>query len=127
MLDTNMASYIIKGNENVLTKLVQLPMRAVCISVVTEAELLHGVEKNAQSKSLRKLVHEFLLRIDVLPWDSVVASTYGKFRTECESKGKTLSAMDMMIAAHAVSENMTLVTNDKAFTHVMNNLEDWTK
>lgn len=128
MLDTNMVSFVIKGNPiSVRDKLITIPMEDVCISAITEAELLHGVAKKPEAKNLALAVNEFLLRVEVLPWNSVVANSYAHFRASCEKQGKALSAMDMLIAAHAISVNAILVTNDQAFyqlEHLLE-LEDW--
>jgi len=129
MLDTNMASYIIKGANNaVQERLENVPMASVCISAVTQAELLLGVAKKPDAKSLPMVVNEFLLRVEILPWGSQAAQTYADLRTVFEKEGKSLGAMDMLIAAHAASSGATLVTDDKAFYHVQNylSLENWT-
>ena len=100
----------------------------VCISTITEAELLRGVEKKPEAKKLFTAVHEFLLRVEILPWDSKAAKSYAQLRTLCEKEGKSLGAMDMLIAAHSVSVGATLITNDLAFYNVKHHilLEDWT-
>ena len=129
MLDTNTASYIIKGIPSAVREhLLAVPMESVCISTITEAELLCGVEKKSENKRLRQIVVEFILRVDVLPWNSSVAKSYAKLRVTCEKEGKPLGAMDMLIAAHSVAIQATLVTNDKAFYNVKHLLElqDWT-
>jgi len=130
MLDTNMASYIIKGaNDAVQKRLENVPMASVCISAVTQAELLRGVAKKPDSKQLPMVVNEFLLRVEILPWDSRAAESYAELRTAFEKEGKPLGAMDMLIAAHAASSGAILVTNDRAFYNVRKHLslEDWTK
>jgi tRNA(fMet)-specific endonuclease VapC len=73
-------------------------------------------------------VRQFLLRVDALPWDHDVTRTYGDLRAACEAKGVTLAPLDMMIAAHAVATDATLVTREKAFTHVPEPLrtDEWT-
>jgi tRNA(fMet)-specific endonuclease VapC len=103
-------------------------MANVCISAITEAELLHGVAKKPEAKRLPLAVKEFLLRVEILPWDSRAAKTYAELRTACESEGKPLGTMDMLIAAHAKADGATLVTNDQAFYNVEHllRLEDWT-
>ena len=130
MLDTNMASYVIKGNPpEVRKRLVMLPMESVCVSVVTQAELLYGLARKAHPAPLSNVVREFLIRVQVLPWDGDAATVYGDLRASCTASGITLGALDMMIAAHAVSTQSTLVTNDKAFSLVPGNLltlQDWT-
>ena len=130
MLDTNTASYIIKGtNDSVKAHLEYVPMASICISSITQAELLRGVAKKPEAKHLPVIVNEFLLRVEILPWDSHAAKAYAELRTACEKDGKSLGAMDMLIAAHSVSSGAILVTNDKAFYNVGHylSLEDWTK
>jgi len=129
MLDTNTASYIIKGQPaQVRLKLLQVPMSMICISAITEAELLRGVARKPDAKHLPLTVREFLLRVDRLAWDSKAADAYAQLRTVCEKEGKSLGGMDMLIAAHSVAEDAILVTNDKAFYGVKQflKLEDWT-
>jgi len=130
MLDTNIASYIIKGNiPVVLKRLAAVPMTDVAISVITEAELHYGVAKRGNPQGLATLVHEFLIRVAVLPWTPSVAQAYGKLRASCEAAGVALAPMDMMIAAHAKAIRAILVTRDRAFGHVRDGLilEDWTE
>ena len=130
MLDTNTASYIIKGIPAVVReRLKAAPMSSICISAITEAELLRGVAKKPEAKHLPLAVKEFLIRVDVLSWDSEVAKSYAQLRTACENEGKSLGAMDMLIAAHSVAVDAVLVTNDKAFYNVEHHLslQDWTK
>ena len=130
MLDTNMASYIIKGaNDAVQKRLENVPMTSVCISSVTQAELLLGVAKKPDAKQLPVAVNEFLLRVEILPWDSLAAEAYADLHAVFEKEGKSLGAMDMLIAAHSASSGAILVTNDKAFYNVQQHLslEDWTQ
>lgn len=130
MLDTNTASYIIKGNiPEIKKQLLNVPMHSISISAITEAELLLGVAKKPKAIHLPVIVKEFLLRVDILPWNSQAAKVYAKLRATCEKDGKPLGCMDMLIAAHAKSEDAILVTSDKAFYHLKNhlNLEDWAK
>jgi tRNA(fMet)-specific endonuclease VapC len=104
-------------------------MTAVCISSITEAELLHGVAKKPEAKRLPLAVKEFLLRVEILPWNSDTASAYAQLRTACEKEGKSLGIMDMLIAAHSVAVGAILITNDQAFYNLKHrlNLQDWTK
>ena len=130
MLDTNTASYIIKGKPAAIRKkLRNVPMANVYISAITEAELLRGVAKKPEAKNLAVAVKEFLLRVEILSWDSNAARSYAQLRTDCEAEGNSLGAMDMLIAAHAVSAKTTLITNDKAFYNIVDYLvlEDWSK
>lgn len=98
----------------------------LCISVITQAELLFGLARRPQSKSLHALVHAFLTHIEVLPWSSDTAASYGKLRATLEKQGWCPGVPDMLIAAHAVSEQAVLVTNDRAFTQLPQLVvEDW--
>ena len=127
MLDTNIASFAIKGHPNVKDNLLNVPMASVCISSITAAELLRGVAKKPEAKKLPIIVNEFLLRVETLPFDIDAAKKYAEFRTLCERNGKSLTAFDMLIASHSVTVNATLVSNDKAFLNTkLLNLIDWT-
>jgi len=129
MLDTNIASHIIKGDiPLVRERLVAVPIQRVVVSSVTQAELLYGLAKRAYPKGLTARVHEFLIRVKILAWDKEVAVFYGDLRAKCETAGVTLSPLDLMIAAHAQAVNAVLVTGDKAFTRVPDQLiiENWT-
>jgi len=90
--------------------------------------MLFGVARRPAAHALRKAVSEFLLRVDVLPWDSTAAEVYGVLRASMEAQGRRLDDIDLMIATHALSENAVLITNDKAFWWVPDLvLEDWTR
>jgi len=128
MLDTNMASYVIKGNPPEARKrLSALSMDSIVVSVVTQAELLYGLALKGYPAAFTNLIREFLLRVRVLPWDSNAATVYADLRASCTVSGITLGALDMMIAAHAVATKSILVTHDKAFSLVPGILvvEDW--
>lgn len=130
MLDTNTASYIIKGKPGIVREhLLTVPPSAVCISAITEAELLRGVARKPEARHLPMVVKEFLLRVEILPWDSTAARTYAQLRTDCENAGKSLGTMDMLIAAHSLAVKAKLITSDKAFYNVKKYLvlENWSK
>ena|SRR6185437_16498343 len=118
MLDTNIVSYLIKKHPTVTKRIVTLPIRATCLSVITEAELLFGLAKRPGAKSLHTVVKELLRCIDVLPWETNTAEYYADMRAGLSNRGKILSALDLLIAAHAKSVNAVLITNDNAFKHV---------
>lgn len=128
MLDTNIASHVIKGDiPEIRERLVSVPMHNVIISSVTQAELLYGLAKRSYPKGLSARIHEFLIRVDILPWNHDVATVYGDFRARCEAAGITLSPLDMMIAAHANAADAIFVTRDKAFNRIPKGLriENW--
>ena len=127
MLDTNAISHLLKGHPNVARRVVAVPMASLCISVITEAEIRFGLAKRPKARRLRTAVEELLRRVSVMPWSSAVAERYGSVRAKLESKGRILGSLDMLIAAHALSLGMILVTNDAAFAQVKGlRLEDWT-
>jgi len=127
MLDTNTVSSLLRQNLNVGKRITSIPMDCLCLSAISEGELLYGLAKKPGAKNLHKAVQEFLKRIDVLSWNSQVAEHYGKLRAELEVKGNILGPLDMQIAAHAFQVGATLVTNDRAFNMVKKlKIEDWT-
>ncbi|MDR2925357.1 MAG: type II toxin-antitoxin system VapC family toxin [Azoarcus sp.] len=129
MLDTNMASYVIKGHPpEARERLAALPMDSILISAVTQAELLYGLARKGHPAAFGSLIKEFLRRVQVLPWDSAAAAAYGDLRASCAASGVALGALDMLIAAHAVATKSILVTHDKAFRLVPEGIlavEDW--
>jgi tRNA(fMet)-specific endonuclease VapC len=129
LLDTNIASYVIKGNiPAVRRRIVQVPMAQLAISAVTEGELRHGVARRPDTARLRTIVDEFLLRMTILPWDSEAAQHYGQIRAALEREGQPMGNLDLMIGAHARAVGAVLVTNDQAFTRIKElAIEDWTK
>ena len=127
MLDTNTVSHLIKAHPIVAQHVIALPMGSICISALTEGELLFGLAKRPEAKRLHLLVREFLRRVDVLPWQSDIAECYGKLRADLEQQGKILAPLDLLIAAHALGTGAVLVTNDRAFSQVTDLIiEDWT-
>jgi tRNA(fMet)-specific endonuclease VapC len=128
LLDTNIASAIVKGNPAVRRRLVAVPMHDVAISAVTEGELRYGVARLPARTRLNTIMEEFLIRVAVFPWDSSAAQEYGQIRAALERAGDLLGNLDMMIAAHALATESVLVTHDKAFARVKGlEVEDWTK
>jgi tRNA(fMet)-specific endonuclease VapC len=129
LLDTNTASYVIKGNfPRVRERLLRVPMAEVGISAVTEAELRFGVARKPGAIRLKTAVEEFLLRVEVLPWDSAAAEQYAEVRADLERTGKPMGNLDLLIAAHAISAQLVLVTHDHVFRRIKRlKVEDWTK
>src|SRR5207253_8352778 len=132
LLDTNMASYVIKGNVlRVRERLLKVPMAEVGISVITEAELRFGVARKPEAVRLKTAVEVFLLRVEVLPWDSEAAQHYAVIRTTLERTGAPMGNLDMMIAAQALAAQavlVMLVTHDRVFRRVKGlKVEDWSK
>ena len=128
LLDTNTASYVIKGNfPRVRARLLRVPMAAVGISVITEAELCFGVARIPEARKLAVAVEEFLLRLEILPWDSECAKQYAHLRASVECTGQPMGNLDMMIAAQALAAGVVLVSHDRVFGRVKGlRVEDWT-
>jgi tRNA(fMet)-specific endonuclease VapC len=127
MLDTNIAIYVIK--QRPVEALEQFNRQAgkMCISAVTLAELMHGVEKSSRPDHNQKQVDDFVTRLDVLDYGSRAAAHYGDIRTNLEKRGMPIGVNDLHIAAHARSEGLTLVTNNlKEFERVEGlRIENW--
>jgi tRNA(fMet)-specific endonuclease VapC len=127
MLDTNTISSLIKKNPAVSRRIASFPMERLCLSVISEGELLYGLAKKPNARNLHLAVQEFLKRVDVLVWDTDVAEHYGVLRAELEGSGNVLGPLDMQIAAHASQLGAVLVTNDQAFQRIKKlKVEDWT-
>ncbi len=113
MLDTNMCIYIIKRKPSqVLKKLEGIEISDVAISSITLAELEYGVVKSSRPEQNRDALSGFLSPLEILPFDDRAAFHYGKIRTYLESNGQVIGAMDMLIASHAISLSLVLVTNN---------------
>jgi tRNA(fMet)-specific endonuclease VapC len=129
LLDTNTASYIIRGNiPRVRERLLTVHMSQILISALTEAELLFGAARKREAVRLKTAIDEFLIRVDSLPWDSHAARRYAGLRAALEIGGIPMGNLDMMIAAHALAVEAVLVTNDRSFRRLKHlKIEDWTK
>lgn len=115
LLDTNTVSHLIKRQPLATQRLLAQPMHCICISAITAGELAFGLAKRPEAVALKAAVTEFLRCVEVLPWNEAVAQTYGTLRAQLQSKGISLSALDMQIGAHALHARATLVSSDKAF------------
>ena len=100
----------------------------ICISSITYAELMHGVEKSQDVERDRMAITLFLSSISILPFGAQAAEEYGKVRADLEKRGTPIGPMDELIAGHARSEHLTLVTNNtRKFFRVSDlEVEDWT-
>ena len=126
MLDTNTVSLLLRQHPAVLRQVTAAPMAALCISVITEGELLFGLAKRPAARRLHAAVGEFLRRVEVLPWETAAAERYGLLRAGLERVGKVLGPLDLLIAAHALDRRAVLVTNDRAFGMVQHlDIADW--
>ena len=113
MLDTDMASYVIKGRSpEVASRLAEIPPSMVCVSVMTRAELMYGLKRLPEGHRLQLGVRQFLRLVRVLAWDSDAADYYAEIRYQLVASGQPIGELDMMIAAHSLSVGATLVTNN---------------
>lgn len=130
MLDTNICIYAIKHKTEAVIKnfLLHVP-EEMCISAVTYAELMYGVEKSKAIEKNRIALSLFLSPLTILEFQASAAEEYGKVRAELESKGMPIGPMDLLIAGHARSDGLILVTNNtREFCRVEGLVvEDWTK
>ena len=112
MLDTNIVIYVIKRRPIEVLATFNKHVGQLCISSITLAELLHGVEKSTQIEHNLRQVEDFASRLDVLEYASKAAAHYGDIRANLEKKGTTIGVNDLHIAGHARSEGLILVTNN---------------
>lgn len=112
MLDTNIVIYVIKRRPIELLEVFNRHAGQMCISSITLAELLHGVEKSAMPDHNLKQIEDFISRLEVLEYGGKAAAHYGEIRADLERKGTPIGVNDLHIAGHARSEGLTLVSNN---------------
>ncbi len=112
MLDTNIVIYVIKRRPVELLDQFNLHAGEMCISSITVAELMHGVEKSSKPEHNLRQVEDFTSRLEVLDYTNKAAAHYGDIRADLERKGTPIGVNDLHIAGHARSEGLTLVTNN---------------
>ena len=130
LLDTNICAYIInKRPQKVFDRFGHCKVGDIGISVITYMELHFGVEKSSRVEQNRLALQAFISPLEILPLTPAVAPTYGVIRATLERKGKPIGPLDLQIAAHALSENLTLVTNNKSeFARVPElKVENWVR
>jgi len=130
MLATDISSYIMKrSHEGVLRRLREVPIDAVCISVITKSELLFGVAVSPRRQQDQAALDEYLRHVEVLDFPDEAALHYAQIRARLKVHGEMIGANDLFIAAHARSLEVTLVTNNSdEFSRVQNlKIENWTK
>lgn len=128
MLDTNICIFVIKNQpENVVRKFTEHEPGDICISSITYAELSHGVERSQAKEKNRIALMTFLSEIPIASFDDLAAQEYGVIKADLQRKGRLIGPLDTLIAAHARSLNLTLVTNNtREFSRVEGlRLEDW--
>ncbi|MCC7210486.1 MAG: type II toxin-antitoxin system VapC family toxin [Candidatus Brocadia sp.] len=129
MLDTNICIYLIKHpSEKIIGQLKKHTAGEVGISSISLAELQYGVSKSQHKKQNRIALEEFILPLDIAPFDEKAAEAYGFIHSQLEKIGKPLGALDTLIGAHAACLGVTLVTSNISEFKRIRNLKvvDWT-
>ena len=111
ILDTDISSYLIRGDHETVTKKFSELYDSCAISSITAAELQYGAKKR-NNKQLTQKVKAFCNLVEIIPWDEDVAKAYAKLRVELETSGTPIGNMDMLIAASALARKAVLVTNN---------------
>ncbi len=108
-------------------KLQSIPLYSAAVSSITVAELEYGVKKSLQLQKSQSTLDKFLTALTIVDFDRYAAVQYGTLRVELESKGTPIGSLDMLIAAHAKSLKLTLVTNNEREFVRINGLkvENW--
>ncbi len=130
MLDTNTCIYIIKRKPvEVIDRFRQLQISQVSISSITLSELEYGVMKSSKPEQNHLALAQFLAPMEILPYGDEAAQHYGKLRVYLEKHGTPIGSLDMLIAAHALSTDCVLITNNvKEFERVPNlRINNWVK
>jgi tRNA(fMet)-specific endonuclease VapC len=127
MLDTNLCIRVIRDRPKGLRERFNAEAESLCISTITLAELLHGAEKSARPAETRHEVERFTARLAVLSFDEAGAAHSAEIRAALERRGLPIGGYDLLIAGHARSRGMVVVTgNLKEFTRVDGlRVEDW--
>lgn len=127
LLDTNIVIYVIKRRPIEVLATFNQHAGQMCISCITFAELLHGVEKSTQPARNQQQVEDFVSRLQVLDYTPKAAAHYGDIRASLEKQGSIIGVNDLHIAGHARSEGLVLVTNNvKEFARVEGlRVENW--
>jgi tRNA(fMet)-specific endonuclease VapC len=113
MLDTDICIYVMKERSGPLRERFRQGAGAMCVSAITLAELFFGAEKSERRDHNLRILSEFFSRLDTLEFGAKAASHFGQLRAELERLGKPAGAYDMLIGAHARSEGLIVVANNR--------------
>jgi tRNA(fMet)-specific endonuclease VapC len=130
LIDTNICIYIMnKHPADVITKFKQFELGEIGISTITVSELQYGVAKSTYREKNEVRIEEFMAPFEILTYDLSAAKIYGDIRFQLEKRGQIIGPLDMLIAAHAISQELILITNnDKEFKRITKlQIENWTK
>jgi PIN domain protein len=126
MLDTDISSYLIRGDHPEVTDAFRQHFPDVCISAITAAELQYGAQKR-KSRLLTRNVNAYCNLVPICGWTREAAEAYAEMRVELEKHGTPVGSMDMLIAASAIAEGAILITNNIAHFSKIGKLrvENW--
>ena len=130
MLDTNICIYIIKRKpSDVIERFRQTRISQVGVSSITLSELEYGIVKSSKPNQNQFALAQFLAPMEILPYGDEAAQQYGRLRAFLEKQGTPIGSLDMLIAAHALSIDCILVTNnEKEFNRAPNlKIDNWAK
>ena len=130
LLDTIMCvSLIRRQSAAILSRLTRLPIEVVGVSSITVAELQYGVQKSGRPQENQQALDQFLIPLAILPFDYDASIVYGRIRVYLEAQGTPIGSLDTLIAAHAVSQGLTLVTSNMGEFERVPDLyvEDWSR
>ncbi len=128
LIDTNICIYIMNERPiEVIRKFKKYPIGEIGVSAITVSELQYGVTKSIHKGKNRRRLEEFLFPFDILSYDELAAGVYGIIRAQLEESGKLIGPLDLLIAAQALSRDLTLVTNnEKEFKRIKKlKVENW--
>ena len=127
LLDTNIIIYVLKRRPAEVLKIFNTNASRMAISSITLSELIYGAEKSPNVSKNLEVIEEFISHLDVLPYDAKASQHYGQIKAALERKGEIIGENDIHIAAYAISQGLTLVTNNlREFKRVANlALENW--
>jgi tRNA(fMet)-specific endonuclease VapC len=130
LIDTNICIYIMnKRPSDVISRFKKTDVGMIRISSITVSELQYGVSKSNYKNQNLKRLEEFLMPFEILAYDQMAAKYYGEIRSKLEKQGHIIGPLDLLIAAHALSKGLILVTNnEKEFKRIKSlKIENWVK
>ena len=127
MLDTNLCIRVLRDRPASARRRFNENSEGLCISTVVLTELLHGAAKSARPVENRRAVEDFAARLDVLPFDEAAADHAADIRADLERKGAVIGADDLLIAGHARSKGLAMITGNLGEFRRVEGLrcEDW--
>jgi len=130
LIDTNICIYIMNHHpESVIDKFKQCELSDIGVSTISVSELQYGVSKSRHRENNQTRLEEFLVPLEICPYDRIAAAAYGDIRQRLEKSGQIIGPLDMLIAAHAFGHDWTLITNNEnEFNRIEGlKIENWTR